>query len=1116
MKSTLLFLIIAISLFGNNGSRLLNNQLNKNFFIENKGQWPQEVRYLAKIGGMNAWITNSGVVYDYFQIIKNYNESETLTMTPAEKDNFEWKNTSRKGHVVKMRLVDANTSSVNIGSNKQQGYYNYFHGNDKTHWNSNVSLFGDIALNEIYNGVNVKYYFDKNSVRYDYIVKPGADLSQLKLKFEGQESIRINDQGEIVTKTSLGEVTNGKLYSYQNNNGIKNEVECKFIQNPDGTVGINTTGYDKTKELIIDPLVYSTFIGGDSDESGVSIAIDPSGDAIITGTTTSSDYPVTLGAYQTTYGGGANDVIVTKLDPSGSSLVYSTLMGGSGYDQGASITVDLLGNAYITGNTYSTNFPTTTEAFQTTSGGETDGFVTKLSPSGAIVYSTFIGGNDEDYCWSIKLDASRNAYITGHTASSNFPIIAGAYKTTLPGQISVFVAKLNPAGSGLVYSTYIGGTFQDFGKAIAVDASGNAFITGSTISSDFPVTYGAYQTTMTGGENPFVTKLNAAGTALSFSTFIGNSFIAQGTSIAVNSAGNAFITGFSDSPGFPTTTGAYKTTSGGAWDVFVSEFNIYGSALVYSTFLGGSENDVANSIAVDINGNAYIAGYTNSADFPSTPDSYQPAIGGNSDAFISELNSTGSGIKYSTFVGKGNKEDGNALAIDVTGNIYLTGYSASSDFPVTQGAFQDTMHGNSDAFVFKLNILKSDSTAKWVSQISGVNYDLSSVSAIDNNTCWIGGGNGTVLLTTNGGAVWNYVGSDSIIGLSNSVDNIFGLDANTCFASVSSSTTANVYKTTDAGKSWVQVFSQPNGYVDAVFMSSPSNGFLVGDPVNNRWSLWKTTDGGSTWDSTGLFLKRSYSTEAGWNNSLYIDGPKIWFGTNNYRIYYSSNNGLTWSVLSTSSIQNLYSIHFNGANGLAGSDANYCYTTNGGTKWILGSYPSSNGAIDGITGFDSSLLLFCTNTGSIYCSGSNNFRFTNVDSISGSVYLSASTARTGSSGNYSVWSVGKLGIIRKGVVNQLTSVNDFVEPVSSYYLSQNYPNPFNPSTTINYSLPHAGNVKLTVYNVIGAKVATIVNEYKPAGRYSVHFNGNNLASGLYLYRLESGNNSISKKFVLLK
>ena len=298
--------------------------------------------------------------------------------------------------------------------------------------------------------------------------------------------------------------------------------------------------------------------------------MDASGNVFVTGYTSSSDFPTTAGAYDAT-ANGSHDAFVTKLNPTGAGLVYSTFLGGSSGGLGNGIAVDASGNAFVTGTA----------------------FVTKLNPTGTgLVYSTFLGGSSGDFGNGIAVDASGNAFVTGYTSSSNFPTTAGAYDATFNGGSDAFVTKLNPTGTGLVYSTFLGGSgsssSSDSGSGIAVDASGNAFVTGYTSSSNFPTTAGAYDATANGGTDAFVTKLNPTGTGLVYSTFLGGSERDYGNGIAVDASGNAFVTGYTDSSNFPTTAGAYDATANGGSDAFVTKLNPTGTGLVYSTFLGGS------------------------------------------------------------------------------------------------------------------------------------------------------------------------------------------------------------------------------------------------------------------------------------------------------------------------------------------------------------------------------------------------------------------------------------------------------------------------------------------------------------------------------------------------
>jgi hypothetical protein len=306
--------------------------------------------------------------------------------------------------------------------------------------------------------------------------------------------------------------------------------------------------------------------------------VDGKGNAFVVGTSFNATFPTTAGAYRTAYGGGLSDAFVTKLNSEGSTLVYSTYLGGNGLEDANAIVVDNSGSAYVTGRTSSTNFPTTAGAYQATfGGGISNGFVSKLNPTGsALVYSTYLGGSDTDVGQGIAIDGSGNAYAMGITNSANFPTTARAFQTTFGGGSGIgdaFVSKLNAGGSGLVYSTYLGGSNQDFGAGIAVDNSGNAFITGSTLSADFPTTSGADQTTYGGRVDTFVSKLNAAGSGLAYSTYLGGSDVDIGAGIAVDSSGNVYVTGYTQSIGFPTTTGAFQTTfGGGSVDAFVSKF----------------------------------------------------------------------------------------------------------------------------------------------------------------------------------------------------------------------------------------------------------------------------------------------------------------------------------------------------------------------------------------------------------------------------------------------------------------------------------------------------------------------------------------------------------------
>jgi hypothetical protein len=480
-------------------------------------------------------------------------------------------------------------------------------------------------------------------------------------------------------------------------------------------------------------LFYSTYLGGSDFDLAAGIAVDAAGNAYITGTTQSTNFPTTAGVFQPTFR-GFQDVFLTKLNPTGSGLFYSTYLGGSDRDNGSAIAVDASGNVYVTGQTNSTDFPTTGGAFQTTFGGSGSGcsnapgdaFVTKLAPTGsALIYSTYLGGSLNDAGFSIAIDASDNAYVTGLTISLNFPTTPGAFQPAYrpgsgcacSGTERAFVSKVNATGTSLVYSTYLDGSGSDAGNGIAVSAAGNATVTGRTNSPDFPTNGfggGAFQPTPPSGAtgcspgDAFVITFNTAGSGLLYSTYLGGSSDDAGLGVALDALGDAYVTGITTSTNFPTLA-AFQPALDGGQDAFVTKLNPMGTGLLYSTYLGGSSDDFGQGIALDALGNAYVAGGTSSANFPVTSGAPQATFGGVRDAFVTKLNPTGSGLAYSTYLGGSGDDVAFSITLDAlpNPNAYTAGFTASTNFPTTSGAFQTTFGGGSgDAFVTKIaNIL---------------------------------------------------------------------------------------------------------------------------------------------------------------------------------------------------------------------------------------------------------------------------------------------------------------------------------------------------------------------------------------------------------------------------
>jgi hypothetical protein len=623
--------------------------------------------------------------------------------------------------VLRSQFVGADPQPQVVGLDELAGTSNYFIGSDPGQWHTNIANYGQVEYQNLYPGVDLVFYGNQRQLEYDYVVAPGADPGVIKQAIDSVESMTIDGQGNLVLHTSAGDVMEDAPVVYQESGGIRQVVSGQFVLEGNGQVGFALGAYDHSQPLVIDPVLsYSTYLGGSSYDQGTGIAVDAAGDAYVVGNTASTDFPTTAGAFQTSYGGGSFDAVVTELNPTGTALVYSTYLGGTNLDDGWGIAVDAAGDAYVVGNTASTDFPTTAGAFQTSyGGGDYDAFVAKLNPTGtALVYSTYLGGSGYDYGTGITVDAVGDAYVTGFTFSTDFPTTIDAIQTSYRGAGSAFVAKLNPMGTALVYSTYLGGSDGSEGSAIAVDAAGDTYVTGETSSSDFPTTPGAFHTSLEGNDDAFVTELNPTGTALVYSTLLGGSGGDYGDGIAVDAAGDAYVTGRTYSTDFPTTPGAFQTFFGGyQFDGFVAKLNPTGTALVYSTYLGNAAPAVeitCSGIAVDAAGNAYVTGSTFPYyGFPTTAGAFQTSYGGGSlDAFMTELNPTGTTLVYSTYLGGSGADQGSAIAVDAAGDAFVLGTTTSTDFPTTAGVFQMSYGGgNLDAFVAKFAFETQTTTA---------------------------------------------------------------------------------------------------------------------------------------------------------------------------------------------------------------------------------------------------------------------------------------------------------------------------------------------------------------------------------------------------------------------
>jgi len=691
-------------------------------FEANDGQADAQVQFLARGPGYGLFLTGTEAVLSLQRPVAE-DARNVIDSQPPD------------GAVVTMQLVGANASAQAAGQDQLPGIVNYFVGDDPAQWRANIPTFGGVEYQGVYQGIDLVYYGNQRQLEYDFVVAPGADPSSIRLAFGGADQMSLDAQGNLVLHTVGGDVIQRAPVLYQQTGEDRTPVDGSF-RLEGNQVTFQVGSYDTGRPLVIDPVLsYSTYLGGIGFDAGNAIAVDAAGSAYVTGQTGTVDFPTTIGAFRTSLGDTNNAAFITKLNPAGTGLAYSTYLGGGTFSHtvGYGIAVDAGGNAYVTGETSSVDFPTTPGAFQSPTLGGYDAFVTKLNAQGnGLVYSVRLSGMFDDFGRGIAIDAAGRAVVTGWLTNSNLPPAGPGFPTANAfqpeyggGFQDAFVTKFSADGSALIFSTYLGGASfaSDWGQAVAVDSAGNSYVTGHTYALDFPTTPGAFQRDGAAGVNAFVTKFTPTG-AVAYSTHsLGGSGHEEAYGIAVDSAGNAYITGNTDSwddplttldTGFPTTPGAFRRTIVGQIDAFVAKLNAAGSALVYGTYLGGSADfgdpgygvDRGWGIAVDAAGSAYVTGDTDSPNFP-VVNPIQTFNFWYKDAFVTKLNPAGSALVYSSFLGGEFTDEGRGVALDSAGNAYVTGSTVSFGFPTTPGAFQTANAGglndHTDAFVAKIS-----------------------------------------------------------------------------------------------------------------------------------------------------------------------------------------------------------------------------------------------------------------------------------------------------------------------------------------------------------------------------------------------------------------------------
>lgn len=691
----------------------------RNTFQKNEGQWNPQVLYRGAANGILVSFLKDGVS---FLISRETEEVYVVTAGRPRHEYLVWN----------LKFENANDDAEALAPSSVRGRQSYFIGNDPSKWAPNVHESNEVFYKNIYTSIDLLYYYTQNSLKYDFILRPGADVRNIRMKYDGIRSMALDEEGRLVIETLWGEkLYEVPPYAYQEDDGQAHAIPIEYVLLDEFTFGFEVKGeYDPDRDLVIDPftIVWGSYSGATNanyENYAFNVTADASGNSYIMGKGDNS-YPVTSG----TYAGGMNDVFVSKFSSNGTSMVYSIYLGGGSMDNGTALTVNSAGEVFVTGTTYSTNFPVTAGAYQTVLTQDTvdcdpfdcfsmlcddntlcksytyleSAFVTKINSAGnGLSYSTYLSGNGGDAGYGIAVNGAGEAVVTGQTSSSNFPVSAGAYRTSINGTTDIFIARMSVSGNSVPAATYFGGSSGETAYDVVLNASGEAFITGVVYSTNFPVSSGAFRTAGGSSQDAFAARFNANYTSLTYSTFLPGSAIDEGYDIAVNGSNQAYVTGYTSSSNFPVTSGSYQTVKSTGFDAFVVKLNSGGTAAMYSTFIGGTGFERAKGIVVNAAGEAYVSLQTGST-LSTSAGAPQPSPLGSTDLYVIHLNAAGNGLGCggATYVG-GNDADYEDPEIGyynpggVPDRVVIIGTTHSTNFPTTAGVYRPTkVNGGGD------------------------------------------------------------------------------------------------------------------------------------------------------------------------------------------------------------------------------------------------------------------------------------------------------------------------------------------------------------------------------------------------------------------------------------
>lgn len=616
-----------------------------------------------------------------------------------------------------IRHKDSN--SVNpLGESYYSHYSNYFSGTDKTYWMKSIRNYQEISYPNLYNNIDLTFYFQNQQLKSDYLVRPGGNPDDIVMEINGVRSVSIDNDGNLEANVQGQSILLiEKPYCYQIIDEVEVEITSHFSVN-NNLVTIEIYDFDPNVDLIIDPIMYSSFLGGTDDDRSYEIFTDNSYNVYIAGTTSSIDFPFTHTGYYTTNQRSKQGIFVSKFDSSGETI-FSTFIGGNDTEKVNALVVDNDENVYLSGYTFSSNFPTTSDSYCETFNDEdynSDAFIVKLSKDGtSLLFSTYLGGTEKDRCYGMVLDSSNNVVITGYTHSNDFPTTESSIDEEYNGMGDIFISKLSSNGTLLLSSTFLGERSFEWALDITIDGEDNVYVTGATGSKYFPVTSGAYQGKQVSLRDVFISKLNHNFTTLIFSMVIGGEFHDDGEKLLLDDMRNVYIIGDTISEDFPTTNNSYNPHFngegglGGSEDIFICKFDQNGEKLLFSTFIGGSKKDIARDFVLGKSGNIIITGASSSNDFPTTYGCHQNQIrSARFDIILFEMNTTGDELIYSTYIGGNDYDISFSMANYKNDSVIITGITESNDFPTSEDADDRSFNGEEDAYTMEFSLVPTN------------------------------------------------------------------------------------------------------------------------------------------------------------------------------------------------------------------------------------------------------------------------------------------------------------------------------------------------------------------------------------------------------------------------